>query len=48
MQKAIEIVKQRIKELESIVGMTKVKISFAAQSRLTEAQKILELLKASS
>lgn len=45
MQKAVEIVESRIKELEQVVKMTKLKNSFTAQARLVEAQKILELLK---
>jgi len=45
MSKHIQIVEDRVKELELIVSMTPIAKSFTAQNRLTEAKKILELLK---
>jgi pentatricopeptide repeat protein len=45
MSKYIQIVEDRVKELELIVSMTPIVKSFTAQNRLTEAKKILELLK---
>ena len=46
MNTAIQIVKDRILDLKVIIGLTPLAKTFQVQSRLIEAEKILELLKA--
>lgn len=42
---SLEIVRIRVKELETLVGLTPENKSFTALARLTEAKHILELLR---